>query len=83
MKIIIIILIVLSFPLAGLAGNELYSKTLKLPNGLLVCAVKHDQPHKSFKGKKRHIDRECCLDPDERPNPLCYYGIKYHKYLNK
>ncbi|QQR78221.1 MAG: hypothetical protein IPJ68_04010 [Candidatus Moraniibacteriota bacterium] len=42
-------------------------------NGKNVCAHKDDDPHKSYQGKKVHIDRQCCLDPDEIPNPRCHY----------
>jgi hypothetical protein len=50
--------------------------------GRTVCAKKNDKPKKSKKGKKRHLDMECCLDPDEYPNPHCYYSPdKYGKYL--
>jgi hypothetical protein len=51
-------------------------------NGRLVCAKKNDHPAKSNKGKGKHLDMECCLDPDEYPNPHCYYPpSKYGKYL--
>ena len=50
--------------------------------GRLVCAKKNDKPSKSKKDKKKHLDMECCLDPDEYPNPHCYYpSDKYGKYL--
>lgn len=43
-------------------------------NGRRVCEHKNDKGNKSKQdGKKVHIDRECCLDPDEIPNPRCYY----------
>jgi hypothetical protein len=45
----------------------------KIVNGKLVCAKKNDKPHKSDKNKPRHLDLECCLDPDETPNPWCTY----------
>ncbi|HCU70357.1 MAG TPA: hypothetical protein DIC35_01220 [Candidatus Moranbacteria bacterium] len=52
--------------------------------GRRVCNKKNDKPGKSKvnnKGK-RHLDMECCLDPDEYPNPHCYYDPgKYGKYL--
>lgn len=41
--------------------------------GKLVCAKKNDKPRKSKKGKGKHLDLECCLDPDEYPNPWCSY----------
>lgn len=41
--------------------------------GRLICAKKDDHPRKSKKGKGKHLDMECCLDPDEYPNPWCYY----------
>lgn len=54
----------------------------KVIDGRLVCAKKNDKPSKSDKNKKKHLDMECCLDPDETPNPHCYYPLdKYGKYL--
>lgn len=50
--------------------------------GRLVCAKKNDHPQKSAQHKGKHMDMECCLDPDEYPNPHCYYPPeKYGKYL--
>ncbi len=50
--------------------------------GRKVCAKKNDKPGKSKTNKKKHMDMECCLDPDEYPNPHCYYDpAKYGKYL--
>ncbi|KKR19882.1 MAG: hypothetical protein UT50_C0027G0009 [Candidatus Moranbacteria bacterium GW2011_GWA2_39_41] len=50
-------------------------------NGL-ECAHKNDQPSKSKQNKSKHLDMECCLDPDEYPNPNCHYSeSKYGKYL--
>lgn len=50
--------------------------------GRLVCNKKNDHPGKSKQNKKKHMDMECCLDPDEYPNPHCYYSPdKYGKYL--
>lgn len=50
--------------------------------GRKVCAKKNDKPRKSKKNKKKHMDMECCLDPDEYPNPHCYYDLeKYGKYF--
>jgi hypothetical protein len=45
----------------------------KIVGGKLVCAIKNDKPHKSDNNKPGHLDLECCLDPDERPNPWCTY----------
>lgn len=57
-------------------------KSYTVVNGKMVCAKKHDKPGKSKKNKKKHMDMECCLDPDETPNPHCYYPPeKYGKYL--
>jgi hypothetical protein len=54
----------------------------KVVNGRLVCAKKSDHPSKSKQNKGKHLDMECCLDPDEYPNPHCYYPPdKYGKYL--
>jgi len=51
--------------------------------GRLVCAKKNDHPGKSQNGNKPgHMDMECCLDPDETPNPWCTYSNPiYKKYL--
>lgn len=50
--------------------------------GRKVCAKKNDKPGKSKTNKKKHMDMECCLDPDEYPNSHCYYDPgKYGKYL--
>lgn len=50
--------------------------------GRRVCNKKNDKPGKSKQGKGKHMDMECCLDPDEIPNPHCYYDpAKYGKYL--
>ena len=54
----------------------------KQVGGRLVCDKEDDKPSKSNKGKGKHLDMECCLDPDEYPNPNCYYDPnKYGKYL--
>lgn len=54
----------------------------KVVNGRKICAKSNDHPGKSTRGKKKHLDMECCLDPDEYPNPNCYYSPgKYGKYL--
>jgi hypothetical protein len=50
--------------------------------GRRVCNKKNDKPAKSNQHKGKHMDMECCLDPDEYPNPWCYYPKdKYGKYL--
>jgi len=50
--------------------------------GRKICAKDDDKPSKSKKDKGKHLDMECCLDPDEYPNPHCYYSSKkYGKYL--
>ncbi len=43
--------------------------------GKMMCAKKNDKPRKSKKNNKGkiHMDMECCLDPDEIPNPWCTY----------
>ena len=47
----------------------------KIVNGKYVCKKKHDYVGKSKKKNKGyiHLDLECCLDPDEYPNPWCTY----------
>lgn len=45
----------------------------KKVNGKRVCEKKNDKPHESGQGSHPHMDMECCPDPDEWPNPHCYY----------
>jgi len=45
----------------------------KRVNGKRVCEKKNDKSHDSKKTGKPHMDMECCPDPDEWPNPHCYY----------
>jgi hypothetical protein len=45
----------------------------KKVNGLRVCAKRNNHGHESHNGSRSHMDRECCPDPDEWPNPHCYY----------
>ncbi|HBU25537.1 MAG TPA: hypothetical protein DEB07_04890 [Candidatus Moranbacteria bacterium] len=47
--------------------------SFKVVGGKLVCAKKNDKPRKSRQNKGKHLDMECCLDPDEYPNPWCTY----------
>jgi hypothetical protein len=44
-------------------------------NGKWICDKKNDKPTVSKVNNrgKMHWDRECCLDPDEWPNPWCTY----------
>jgi hypothetical protein len=57
--------------------------SFKIVNGRRVCEKgSKDKPSKSKKGKGKHLDMECCLDPDEYPNPNCYYPPEnYGKFL--
>lgn len=57
---------------------------VRIINGKSVCEHENDKPKKSKKTSKRHIDGECCLDPDEIPNSLCFYPQeKYGKLIQK
>jgi len=38
-----------------------------------TCRHKNDHPRKSKTKKHRHMDEDCCMDPDEWPNPRCQY----------
>ena len=38
------------------------------------CSHKNDHPSYSNKGKGKHMDEDCCPDPDEWPNPRCAYS---------
>jgi hypothetical protein len=51
---------------------SILSKTKKV-NGKYTCGKKNDKGHKSNKYNKTHVDQQCCLDPDEIPNPRCAY----------
>ncbi len=66
----------------------------KIENGRYICKKKHHEYiGKSKKNNKGyyHLDRECCLDPDEYPNPWCTYrpgelsvtNLKYKNYTGK
>lgn len=60
------------------------AETKRDTQGRQICAKKNDKPSKSKKHKGRNMDMECCLDPDEYPNPWCYYSPeKYGKLLDK
>lgn len=63
--------------------GRILSKT-KILNGKMICANDDDHPGKSNKNPRGHIDNECCLDPDETPNSLCYYPQeKYAKFIQR
>lgn len=47
--------------------------SFRVVGGKMVCAKKNDKPRKSKQHKGKHLDMECCLDPDETPNPWCTY----------
>lgn len=47
--------------------------SFKKVSGRLVCAKSNDKPSKSKQNKGKHLDMECCIDPDEYPNPHCSY----------
>jgi hypothetical protein len=65
----------------------------KVVNGKYVCKKKKDYVGKSKKNNKGylHLDMECCLDPDEYPNPWCTYrpgelgvtNLRYKDYHGK
>jgi hypothetical protein len=37
------------------------------------CREENDHPQKSKQGKGKHLDEDCCPDPDEWPKPGCVY----------
>lgn len=47
--------------------------SFKRENGKFVCSKKNDHGTMSKKYNKTHVDMQCCLDPDEIPNPWCTY----------
>lgn len=70
-------------PVPKITAPKPIAKTKAGPGGLRVCAKKGDDPSRSDTHSKKHMDMECCLDPDEIPNPHCYYSTKkYGKYLD-
>lgn len=70
-------------PLSANADKYFLIQPIRYANGKAMCAKKNDKPTKSKKYPKWHIDRQCCLDPYEIPNPKCYYGVKHQPLLNK
>lgn len=46
----------------------------KVENGKYVCKSRGDKPRRSKKNDRNHVDMQCCLDPDEIPNPYCDYS---------
>lgn len=57
---------------------------IRVVNGKNVCGKTNDHPKKSKRNPRGHIDSECCLDPDETPNSLCYYPpAKYGNLIQK
>jgi hypothetical protein len=44
--------------------------TIGLTDGKQICSAKNDHPSG---GGSLHIDEDCCPDPNETPNPRCYY----------
>lgn len=85
MKKIIAVILILLFPMTVFAADKfrISAKTKKHQTGFRMCAKKSDKPHKSEQNKKWHLDRECCLDQYEVPNPSCFYGAKYQNLINK
>lgn len=57
----------------SLAEAPIILSEVKMVNGKGTCIKKNDKGHKSKKFSKSHIDQQCCLDPDEIPNPRCLY----------
>ena len=58
---------------ARLRATPVPQASTKRVDGKRVCEKKNDKPHESKKNDKPHMDMECCPDPDEWPNPHCYY----------
>ncbi|MBD3299940.1 MAG: hypothetical protein GF347_01160 [Candidatus Moranbacteria bacterium] len=54
----------------------------KKVNGKLVCRG-GDATKWSLNNKPGHLDRECCLDPDETPNPWCSYSAENLQKVNE
>jgi hypothetical protein len=70
-------------PAPKITAPKPVATTKRDSRGRMICSRKNDNPSKSDKNKKKHLDMECCLDPDEYPNPWCYYPPeKYGKLLD-
>jgi len=59
--------------------NEKDKKKEKNKSGKDTCH-KNDPPHKS-NTKSKHMDEDCCPDPDEWANPRCEYSSKDYGVL--
>jgi hypothetical protein len=57
----------------SLAQAPVITAKVKYVNGKGVNSCKGDKTRKSKKNPKGHVDTQCCLDPDEIPNPRCAY----------
>jgi hypothetical protein len=55
-------------------GTSKDKKEEKNKSGKMSCQ-KNDSPHKSYT-KGKHMDEDCCPDPDEWANSKCEYSIK-------
>lgn len=51
--------------------------------GTPVCPDLHDRPSYSAKDKNKHIDEDCCPDPDEWPNLRCKYKSSDYNIMLK
>ncbi|MEI6650784.1 MAG: hypothetical protein WCL23_05135 [Candidatus Moraniibacteriota bacterium] len=60
-----------------------YPNTYAVVNGRLVCEKSNDHPSESDTHEKGHMDMECCLDPDEVPNPHCTYSSPIYAEMLK
>lgn len=60
--------------------RKVVQKTVAAPRARFTsgasCRHKNDHPRKSKQGKGKHMDEDCCPDPDEWPNPGCAYSGK-------
>ncbi len=60
------------------ASQRVFQTAISPPRARYVagghCPAKHDHPSYSNKGKGKHMDEDCCPDPDEWPNPRCAYS---------
>ena len=54
-------------------NKEQDKKKEKNKSGKKTCHH-NDLPHNSYTKNHRHMDEDCCMDPDEWQNPKCDYG---------
>jgi hypothetical protein len=64
---------------SDLCGKDQIDPSISPTKKVIVAATRrpsckhNDKPHKSKQDKGKHVDEDCCPDPDEWPRPGCVY----------